>query len=68
MEATKTTKGAGGRRGERKKPVSKSTKAGLQLPGGRIVRFLKKSRYVQRVGFSAPIYMAVVLEHLATEE
>jgi histone H2A len=69
MEATtKATKGAGGRRGgERKKSVSKSTKAGLQFPVGRIARFLKKGRYAQRVGSGAPIYMAAVLEYLAAE-
>ncbi|KAB5556222.1 hypothetical protein DKX38_007131 [Salix brachista] len=69
MEATtKATKGAGGRRGgDRKKSVSKSTKAGLQFPVGRISRFLKKGRYAQRLGSGAPIYMAAVLEYLAAE-
>lgn len=67
MEATKT-KGAGGRRGgERKKSVSKSIKAGLQFPVGRIARFLKKGRYAQRTGTGAPIYLAAVLEYLAAE-
>ncbi|KAB2621483.1 hypothetical protein C1H46_009285 [Malus baccata] len=68
MEATKATKGAGGRRGgERKKSVSKSVKAGLQFPVGRIARFLKKGRYAQRTGTGAPIYLAAVLEYLAAE-
>ena len=68
MEATKSGKGAGGRRGgERKKSVSKSVKAGLQFPVGRIARFLKKGRYAQRVGTGAPIYLAAVLEYLAAE-
>ncbi|KAF9681569.1 PREDICTED: probable histone H2A.5 [Populus euphratica] len=69
MEATtKATKGAGGRRGgDRKKSVSKSIKAGLQFPVGRISRFLKKGRYAQRLGSGAPIYMAAVLEYLAAE-
>ena len=67
MEATKT-KGAGGRRGgERKKAVSKSVKAGLQFPVGRIARYLKKGRYAQRTGSGAPIYLAAVLEYLAAE-
>lgn len=68
MEVTKPTKGAGGRRGggERKK-ISKSVKAGLQFPVGRIARFLKKGRYAQRMGSGAPIYMAAVLEYLAAE-
>lgn len=68
MEAPKTTKGAGGRKGgERKKAVTKSVRAGLQFPVGRIARFLKKGRYAQRMGTGAPIYMAAVLEYLAAE-
>ncbi|XP_057962855.1 probable histone H2A.5 [Malania oleifera] len=72
MESAKTTsttaKGAGGRRGgNRKKAVSKSVKAGLQFPVGRIARFLKKGRYAQRTGSGAPIYLAAVLEYLAAE-
>jgi histone H2A len=63
-------KGAGGRRGgggPKKKPVSRSVKAGLQFPVGRIGRFLKKGRYAQRVGSGAPVYLAAVLEYLAAE-
>ncbi|XP_062084804.1 histone H2A.1-like [Humulus lupulus] len=68
METTKATKGAGGRRGgERKKSVTKSIKAGLQFPVGRIARFLKKGRYAQRTGTGAPVYLAAVLEYLAAE-
>ncbi|XP_042516764.1 histone H2A.1-like [Macadamia integrifolia] len=64
----KSTKGAGGRRGgERKKSVTKSIKAGLQFPVGRVARFLKKGRYAQRVGSGAPVYLAAVLEYLAAE-
>nr|GEY48606.1 hypothetical protein [Tanacetum cinerariifolium] len=68
MESGKT-KGAGGRKGagERKKVVTKSVKAGLQFPVGRIGRFLKKGRYAQRTGSGAPIYLAAVLEYLAAE-
>ncbi|XP_030476956.1 histone H2A.1 [Syzygium oleosum] len=60
-------RGAGGRRGKRKQAVSKSVKAGLQFPVGRIARFLKKGRYAQRTGSGAPIYLAAVLEYLAAE-
>uniref|UniRef100_A0A2P2P9T8 Histone H2A n=1 Tax=Rhizophora mucronata TaxID=61149 RepID=A0A2P2P9T8_RHIMU len=67
MDAPKG-KGAGGRRGgERKRAVSKSIKAGLQFPVGRIARFMKKGRYAERLGTGAPIYMAAVLEYLAAE-
>ncbi|XP_027349546.1 probable histone H2A.5 [Abrus precatorius] len=64
MEATK---GAGGRRGERKKAVSKSVKAGLQFPVGRVTRYLKNGRYSRRLGTGAPIYLTAVLEYLAAE-
>ncbi|CAI8590199.1 unnamed protein product [Vicia faba] len=60
---------AGGRKGggPRKKSVTRSVKVGLQFPVGRIGRFLKKGRYAQRVGTSAPVYLAAVLEYLAAE-
>lgn len=70
MEAGgKLKKGAGGRKGggPKKKAVSRSVKAGLQFPVGRIGRYLKKGRYAQRVGSGAPVYMAAVLEYLAAE-
>lgn len=64
----KAKKGAGGRRGgEKKKAVSRSVKAGLQFPVGRIARYLKKGRYAQRVGTGAPVYLAAVMEYLAAE-
>jgi histone H2A len=50
-----------------KKPTSRSAKAGLQFPVGRIARFLKKGRYAERVGAGAPVYLAAVLEYLAAE-
>ena len=61
--------GAGGRKGggARKKPVTRSVKAGLQFPVGRIGRFLKRGRYAKRVGTGAPVYLAAVLEYLAAE-
>ena len=65
----KVKRGAGGRKGggPKKKPVSRSVKAGLQFPVGRIGRYLKKGRYAQRVGTGAPVYLAAVLEYLAAE-
>ncbi|MBA0734786.1 hypothetical protein Gogos_018678 [Gossypium gossypioides] len=44
--------------GPKKKPVSRSVKAGLQFPVGRIGRYLKKGRYSQRVETGAPVYLA----------
>ncbi|MFS7991552.1 putative transcription factor Hap3/NF-YB family [Helianthus anomalus] len=69
MESGKTTKGSKARKGgdKRKKSVTKSTKAGLQFPVGRIARFLKKGRYAKRIGASAPVYLVAVLEYLVAE-
>ena len=60
-------KGKGGRGQDGKKSVSKSLKAGLQFPVGRISRFLKKGKYASRVGAGAPVYLAGVLEYLTAE-
>ena len=58
-------KGKGGR-GE-KKSTSRSSKAGLQFPVGRIGRYLKTGRFASRVGAGAPVYLAAVLEYLTAE-
>lgn len=45
----------GGKAGEgESKSASRSSKAGLQFPVGRIHRLLKKGNYAQRVGAGAP--------------
>eukprot|EP00300_Choanocystis_sp_HF-7_P011910 c17665_g1_i1.p1 GENE.c17665_g1_i1~~c17665_g1_i1.p1 ORF type:complete len:169 (+),score=21.56 c17665_g1_i1:42-548(+) len=49
------------------KTESRSAKAGLQFPVGRVHRYLKKGRYSSRVGSGAPVYLAAVLEYLAAE-
>lgn len=49
------------------KSVSRSQKAGLQFPVGRIARFLKAGKYAERVGAGAPVYLSAVLEYLAAE-
>ncbi|EMS66698.1 Histone H2A.1 [Triticum urartu] len=41
--------------GPKKKSVSRSVKAGLQFPVGRIGRYLKHGRYAKRVGSGAPL-------------
>ncbi|KAF5742206.1 histone H2A.6-like [Tripterygium wilfordii] len=50
-----------------KKAQSRSSKAGLQFPVGRIARFLKAGKYAERLGGGAPVYLAAVLEYLAAE-
>ncbi|TFK32323.1 histone H2A [Crucibulum laeve] len=53
--------------GDASKSQSRSAKAGLQFPVGRVHRLLKKGNYAQRVGAGAPVYLAAVLEYLAAE-
>ena len=59
--------GKGGRGKDGKKSTTKSAKAGLQFPVGRIGRFLKKGKYATRVGAGAPVYLASILEYLTAE-
>ena len=60
-------KGKGGRGKKKGKSTSRSAKAGLQFPVGRVARYLKKGGYSSRVGGGAPVYMAAVLEYLCAE-
>ena len=58
-------KGARGKKAGGSK--SRSAKAGLTFPVGRLGRLLKKGRYAKRIGAGAPVYMAAVLEYLVAE-
>uniref|UniRef100_M4ES68 Histone H2A n=1 Tax=Brassica campestris TaxID=3711 RepID=M4ES68_BRACM len=64
--ASGTSKGGKGK-GKATKYVSRSSKAGLHFPVGRIARFLKAGRYADRVGSGASVYLAAVLEYLAAQ-
>ncbi|OWT41551.1 histone H2A [Cryptococcus neoformans] len=59
--------GGKGKASSETKSSSRSSKAGLQFPVGRIHRLLKKGNYAQRIGSGAPVYLAAVLEYLAAE-
>jgi histone H2A len=59
--------GKGRGKASAKKTVSRSAKAGLQFPVGRVARYLKKGKYADRVGAGAPVYLAAVLEYLCAE-
>ena len=59
--------GKGGKKDSSHKSSSRSEKAGLQFPVGRIHRFLRKGNYAQRIGSGAPVYLAAVLEYLTAE-
>ena len=50
-----------------KKSGSRSAKAGLIFPVGRVGTLLRKGRYAKRVGASSAVYMAAVLEYLTAE-
>ena len=62
-------KGVKGARGKKtgKTYKSRSAKAGLTFPVGRLGRLLKTGRYAKRVGSGAPVYLAAILEYLVAE-
>lgn len=60
-------KGGRGKAVEKKAARSRSTKAGLQFPVGRMGRYLKEGRYAKKIGSGAPVYLAAVLEYVAAE-
>ncbi|XP_075433528.1 histone H2A-like [Ascaphus truei] len=51
----------------RAKAKTRSSRAGLQFPVGRVHRLLRKGHYAERVGAGAPVYLAAVLEYLTAE-
>ncbi|XP_056670663.1 uncharacterized protein LOC130453524 [Monodelphis domestica] len=51
----------------RAKAKTRSSRAGLQFPVGRVHRLLRKGSYSERVGAGAPVYLAAVLEYLTAE-
>ena len=51
----------------RRAAVTRSVKAGLLFPVGRVGRYLKEGRYAQRIGSGDAVYLAAVLEYLAAE-
>lgn len=63
----KGKKGKGGKGGKSGKTQTRSSRAGLQFPVGRIARYLKQGGYAKRVGGASPVYMAAVLEYIVAE-
>ncbi|XP_061656920.1 histone H2A, embryonic [Syngnathoides biaculeatus] len=51
----------------RAKARTRSSRAGLQFPVGRVHRLLRKGNYAQRVGGGSSVYLAAVLEYLTAE-
>ncbi len=56
-ESLATMSGRGKGKTAGKKQVSRSSKAGLQFPVGRIARYLKKGKFATRIGAGAPVYL-----------
>lgn len=56
-------------RGGKKKSTktSRSTKAGVIFPVGRMLRYIKRGLPKYRIGVGAPVYLAAVLEYLTGE-
>lgn len=50
-----------------KSSMSRSARAGLQFPVGRIARLLRKGNYAKRIGSGAAVYLSAVLEYLCAE-
>ena len=46
---------------------SRSVRSGLLFPVGRIDRYLKQGQYAKRVGSTAPVYLAAVLEYMTAD-
>ncbi|XP_064173909.1 core histone macro-H2A.2 [Anguilla rostrata] len=56
-------------RGGKKKTtkLSRSARAGVIFPVGRMMRYLRTGTYKYRISMGAPVYMAAVIEYLAAE-
>jgi histone H2A len=59
-------KGKGGR-GAGAKSTSRSARAGLQFPVGRVARYMRRQNLAARLGGGAPVYLTAVLEYLCAE-
>merc|ERR1711997_628161 len=49
------------------KATTRSERAGLTFPVGRIARLLRTGRFSKRVAAGTPVYMAAVMEYLVAE-
>ncbi|KAI3506816.1 hypothetical protein L1887_21381 [Cichorium endivia] len=66
--AGKTPAAAANKDKDKKRPISRSARAGLQFPVGRIHRHLKTRTSANgRVGATAAVYSAAILEYLTAE-
>ena len=56
-----------GKKTTKKTKTSRSERAGLQFPVGRIHRLMKKGQLANNIGAGAAVYCAAVLEYLVAE-
>ncbi|KAH0484361.1 MAG: hypothetical protein KVP17_004498 [Porospora cf. gigantea B] len=59
--------GKGKKVAKKSKVTSRSAKAGLTFPVGRIARHLRDGRFAKRLSGGAPVYIGAVLEYLVAE-
>ncbi|XP_023670648.1 H2A histone family member 1a like [Paramormyrops kingsleyae] len=50
-----------------KSSMTRSARAGLQFPVGRVARLLRKGNYAARIGTGAAVYLTAILEYLCAE-
>ena len=62
---TMSARGKGGK--GRAAGKSRSSRAGLTFPVGRLHRLLRRGNYAERIGAGAPVYLAAVMEYLCAE-
>jgi histone H2A len=67
VEKKKKPEGEKKKGGRKHGDKSRSSKAGLTFPVGRLHRHLKEGQFAKRVGIGAPVYLAAVLEYLTAE-
>jgi histone H2A len=63
---TAPKRGKNAPKAKKAKPISKSSRAGLQFPVGRVLRMLKEMN-IKNVSPQAAVYMAAVMEYIAAE-
>lgn len=59
-------KGTMVRKKQRRRNISRSTRAELQFPVSRVDRFLREGNYSRRLSSSAPVFFAGILEYLTS--
>ena len=60
-------KGKGGRGKTEGKTQSRSSRAGITFPVGRMARYMRDMKVADRIGAGAPVYLAAVIEYLTAE-